>query len=100
MKSQWRLQWIIVLKMEFSADVLRKNRAEVVDMILTEYDEEEFRKALREDLLNEGLAEGIKATIRICMKCNISKDQARKNLLEEFSLPQEEVEKYLDKYWK
>lgn len=82
------------------ADVLQKNRAEVVDMILTEYDEEEFRKALREDLLNEGLAEGIKATIRICMKCNISKDQARKNLLEEFSLPQEEVEKYLDKYWK
>ena len=82
------------------ADVLQKNRAEVVDMILTEYDEEEFRKALREDLRNEGLAEGIKATIRICMKCDISKDQARKNLMEEFSLPQEEIEKYLDKYWK
>ena len=27
-------------------------------MILTEYDEEEFRKALREELLNEGLIEG------------------------------------------
>ena len=34
------------------------------------------------------------------MKCNISKDQARKNLMEEFSLSQEEIEKYLDKYWK
>ena len=29
-------------------------------MILTEYDEEEFRKALREDLLNEGLLKGLK----------------------------------------
>ena len=41
------------------ADVLQKNRAEVVDMILTEYDEEEFRRAWREDLLNEGFRKGL-----------------------------------------
>lgn len=82
------------------ADILRKNRSEVVNMILTEYDEEEFRKAWREDLINEGLVEGIKATIRICMKCNIPKEQARENLMEEFSLSEREAENYLEKYWK
>ena len=41
------------------ADILQKNRSEVVDMILTEYDEEEFRRAWREDLLNEGFRKGL-----------------------------------------
>ena len=90
------------------ADVLQKNRAEVVDMILTEYDEEEFRRAWREDLLNEGfrkglnngLSKGIKGTIHACMKFNVPKEDGMQNLMEEFSLSQEEAEKYLEEYWK
>lgn len=90
------------------ADVLQKNRAEVVDMILTEYDEEEFRRAWREDLLNEGfrkglnngLSKGIKGTIHACMKFNVPKEDVMQNLMEEFSLSQEEAEKYLEEYWK
>ncbi len=66
-------------------------------MILTEYDEEEFRKALREELLNEGLIEG---AIRTCIRFKISQEQARENLMEEFSLSAREAESYLDKYWK
>ena len=90
------------------ADILQKNRAEVVDMILTEYDEEEFRRAWREDLLNEGfrkglnngLSKGIKGTIHACMKFNVPKEDVMQNLMEEFSLSQEEAEKYLEEYWK
>lgn len=40
------------------SEVLRKNRAEVMDMILTEFDEEEFREFLREEAREKGLAEG------------------------------------------
>lgn len=90
------------------ADILQKNRSEVVDMILTEYDEEEFRRAWREDLLNEGfrkglnngLSKGIKGTIHACMKFNVPKEDVMQNLMEEFSLSQEEAEKYLEEYWK
>lgn len=66
-------------------------------MILTEYDEEEFRKAWREDLINEGLVEG---AIRTCIRFKISKEQARENLMEEFSLSEREAENYLKKYWR
>lgn len=82
------------------ADILQKNRAEVVDMILTEYDEEEFRKAWREDLLNEGLARGIKGTIHTCQKFHIPKEKVLENLMEEFSLSKEQAEQYLEEYWK
>lgn len=77
------------------ADILQKNRAEVVDMILTEYDEEEVRKVLKEDAWNEGLIEG---TIRTCLKFNISKEEIMQNLMEEFSLSQGEARKYLEEY--
>ena len=66
-------------------------------MILTEYDEEEFRKAWREDLINECLGEGV---IRTCIRFKISKEQASENLMEEFSLSEREAENYLKKYWK
>ena len=77
-------------------------------MIFTEYDEEEFRRAWREDLLNEGfrkglnngLSKGIKGTIHACMKFNVPKEDVMQNLMEEFSLSQEEAEKYLEEYWK
>ncbi|MFR2836234.1 MAG: hypothetical protein ACLTCI_05760 [[Clostridium] nexile] len=88
------------------ADILQKIDRRS-DMILTEYDEEEFRRAWREDLLNEGfrkglnngLSKGIKGTIHACMKFNVPKEDVMQNLMEEFSL-QEEAEKYLEEYWK
>lgn len=41
------------------SDILRKNRAEVIEMILTEYDEEEFRQCLKEESWKEGHVSGI-----------------------------------------
>ena len=34
------------------------------------------------------------------MKFNVPKEDVMQNLMEEFSLSQEEAEKYLEEYWK
>ena len=43
----------------------------------------------------EGRLEGIRATIRICKKFNISEEDIIRNIMEEFSLSQEEASGYV-----
>lgn len=86
------------------SEILRKNRAEVIDMILTEYDEEEFREFLKEESWKEGhdagLKVGIEGTIKTCMKFHISREETLKNIIEEFLLSEETAKKYMEQYWK
>ena len=44
----------VCIKKGILSEILRKNRAEVIEMILTEYDENEFRDFLKEEAWNEG----------------------------------------------
>ena len=46
----------------------------------------------------EGQLEGIRATIRTCKKFNISEEDIIRNIMEEFSLSQEEASGYVKKY--
>ena len=46
----------------------------------------------------EGRLEGIRATIRTCKKFNISEEDIIRNIMEEFSLSQEEASGYVKKY--
>lgn len=46
----------------------------------------------------EGRLEGIRATIRTCKKFNISEENIIRNIMEEFSLSQEEAFGYVKKY--
>ena len=46
----------------------------------------------------EGRLEGIRATIGICKKFNISEEDIIRNIMEEFSLSQEEASGYVKKY--
>ena len=41
------------IKQGILAEILRKNRSEVIDMILTEYNEEEFRELMEEFALSQ-----------------------------------------------
>lgn len=41
------------------ADILRKNRAEVIDLFMTTYDEKLHKKAIEEEAREEGLAKGL-----------------------------------------
>ena len=46
----------------------------------------------------EGRLEGIRATIRTCKKFSISEEDIIRNIVEEFSLSQEEASGYVKKY--
>ena len=47
----------------------------------------------------EGMQKGILANIRICKNLNASKFDTIKNIAKEFSLPEEKVAEYVEKYW-
>ena len=47
----------------------------------------------------EGILEGIRATVRTCRNFNISETDAVRNIMNEFSLSQEEAVNYVKKYW-
>lgn len=62
------------------SDFLKKNRAEVIQMSIFEYDEELHNKTLRE----EGLEEGIQGTIKILQEMNCSKEQIIEKIMKPF----------------
>ena len=90
--------------MEMLRNILQKNRSEVLNVILTEFDENLYSKSLREEGreegLKEGLKEGMKAFVELCQEIKISKEETRSKLIEKFKLQKEETDEYLNKYWK
>ena len=46
-----------------------------------------------------GVEKGIQVTIKTCKNLNIDKDVISENLKKEFSLSDEDVEKYMQLYW-
>ena len=50
------------------SEILRKNKAEVIDVILTEWDEEEFREFLKEEAKESGFQEGREAGLTVGRK--------------------------------
>ena len=99
----------VCIKKGILSEVLRKNRAEVIEMILTEYDENEFRDFLKEEAWNEGHKAGIErgmrtglieGTIKTCMDFQISKEQTIEKLKKDFSMSEEEAKQCVEKYWK
>lgn len=94
------------------SEILRKNRAEVIDMILTEYDENEFREFLKEDSwkkghtagvqdgIQTGIQTGIREIIRTYAELQLPKEQLLERLTNGFSLSMEEAEQYIEQYEK
>ena len=94
------------------SEILRKNRAEVIDMILTEYDENEFREFLKEDSWKKGhtagvqdgiqteIQTGIREIIRTYAELQLPKEQLMERLTNGFSLSTEEAEQYIEQYGK
>ncbi|MFR5337166.1 MAG: hypothetical protein ACLTH0_12765, partial [Blautia producta] len=88
------------------SEILRKNKAEVIDMILTEYDENEFREFLKEDSwkkgheagVQDGIKTGIREIIRTFTELQLPKEQLLDKLTNSFSLSVEEAEEYIEKY--
>ena len=54
---------------------------------------------LRQEGVEEGRKEGMRATVRTCRNFNISETDTVRNIMNEFSLSQEEAVNYVKKYW-
>ncbi len=59
----------------------------------------EGRQAGRREGRWEGILEGIRATVRTCRNFNISELVTVINIMNEFSLSQEEAVNYVKNYW-
>lgn len=74
------------------ADFLKKNRAEVIQLSIFEYDEELHNKTLRE----EGFERGIQGAIKILQKMNLPKNQIIESIMEEYQITEQEAKKYFE----
>lgn len=93
-------------------EFLRKNRAEVLGMLLEEFDVKKYERTLRSEGFEEGREEGIKLgrkqekelgirlMLEILKESDFSREYARRKLQEKFALSEAEAEQMLSRYWK
>lgn len=85
-------------------NTLRENRAEVLGMLLEEFDVKKFERTLRsegrEEGLEEGREEGIQLTLEILKESNFPKEYAQRKLREKYFLSEAEAEQKISLYWK
>ena len=94
------------IRNDILADILRKNRSEIVDSILTEWDENEYREFLKEESWKEGCEagrnagriEGIEMMIQSCIEFGIDRQKICEKIVEKFSISKEDAEKYMSKF--
>ena len=84
---------------------LLKNKSEVVDMVLTEYDEEKTMRALRKEAVEEGRKEGeakgiIKGIISLALSLEMPNEAIIKQLMRQCNLSKEEAMKAIDNFRK
>ena len=77
------------------ADYLMKKRSEAVRMFLTEFDEEEWKLAMKEEGIEEGLEKGILIFIADKREDGVSDDVIRTRLKKHYDLPDEKIDSYL-----
>lgn len=94
------------------AEFLVQNKAEVVPMSIFEYNEEETLKLIRADEfelgmekgIQQGIAQGIAQSIGFLIESyaelGISKQDAFVKIQEKFHLEEDELQKYMEEYWK
>lgn len=82
---------------------LSANRAEVVEMCLTEYNEEETMEMFKEEGRKEGRAEGrdegVQAVVKTCKTLGASSHDAAENLISTMGYSENEANELVAKYW-
>lgn len=83
---------------------LKKNRAEVLGMLLEEFDVEKYERTLRSEGMEQGIEQGteygIRAALELLLELGCTKEAAKNRILEKFSLSEETAEEKLRLYWK
>ena len=89
-------------------EFLLRNRAEVLGMLLEEFDAEKYERTIRgegrEEGRKEGRKEGLKIGIRYCIEilqetCQ-PREYAKQKIMEKYTVSEEEAERELLLYWK
>jgi hypothetical protein len=75
-------------------EFLRKNRQEVLGMLLEDFDAKKYERTIREEGIEEEREHGIRILIETCIKFGVSKEEIIKQLIKEYSLTQEQAETY------
>ena len=86
---------------------LSANRAEVVEMCLTEYNEEETMEMFKEEGCKEGREEGraegrdegVQAVVKTCKTLGASSHDAAENLVSTMGYSENEANELVAKYW-
>ena len=85
-------------------EFLLKNRAEVLGMLLEEFDAEKYERTIRgegrEEGKKEGLKIGMRLSIEILQETNQTREDAKKKIAEKYSVSEDEAEQELLLYWK
>lgn len=85
-------------------DVLLKNRAEVLGMLLEEFDVEKYERTIRLEGREEGIKKGredaLCCMIEILRETDVPRNCVKKKLIEKYSLSEDEAEQTLSLYWK
>ncbi len=87
---------------------LRENRAEVLGMLLEEFDVKKYERTLRSEGREEGIREGMElgreqgicCMVEALQEAGQTKDYIIEKIAEKFSLSRSEAEKKLLRYWK
>ena len=92
-------------------DFLVKHRAEVIDVCITEYDEEEVMNAIKDENLKRGIdigkregidigrEHGIKELVGTVKEFTNSKEKAIESLVKRYELTQEAAKEKVEQYW-
>ena len=112
---QEAVEWAVdeCIRKDILANVLRRNRSEIVDNILTEWDENEYRDFLKKESLEDGIKIGeargekrgekrgiVGGTIRTCKDFQLTMEETLSKIIKDFSLGEEEAKQYMEEYWK
>ena len=86
------------IEKEVLADVLLKNKAEVMDMLLTEYDEKKHMKAIRKEGYEDGWVEGSEHKVEELIRKKLAKGKSLEVIAEEVEEDLETVKEILRKF--
>ena len=73
-------------------------------MVLTTFDQTAYERDIREDGYEDGFQDGLEKSlppvIAICQKAAFTKEATLEYLIQNFSLKEEILQKYIEQYWK
>lgn len=81
-------------------EFLKKNKSEVVGMLLAEFDAEKYERTIREEGREEGIEQGTRALIETCMELGSTKEETRSRIVLKMRLSYKEADNYLEKFWR